>query len=357
MACGLVPGAGEACDVIDGGVSLARGDYLGAALSGFAAIPLIGTGATFLKGIKMSDKMREAMKIFRKLSDKCDLAKNSFVPGTPVILANGRRKPIEQLRVGDKVLATDPATGRTAAKAVTATITGRGTKELIDITVDTDGNAGSATATISATSHHPFWVPNLRAWISATALAAGMTVQNADGEPIEIEQVKRRTENGPVYNLTVTNFHTYYVAAGDESVLVHNCGKIDLDQDVAGAHPRDHVGTPEDDLLKRANTDESARGFASRLNADTAQASIDAALAQRGVMEKIDNFVKSGKAARGTTLTLPAYTSATPIGKVAKKGDTKAKDGYRLVLTIKKIKNKTDGHNGAWVLYTMTVWE
>jgi hypothetical protein len=184
-----------------------------------------------------------------------------------------------------------------------------------------------------------------------------MTVQNADGELIEIEQVKRRIETGMVYNLTVKDFRTYYVGAGDQSVLVHNCGKVDLDHDVAGAHPKDHIGTPEANLVNRANTDPSARGFASRLNANTAQASIDAALAQSGVMDKIDAFVKSGKVARGKLLTLPAYTSATPIGKVAKQGETQAKDGYRLVLTIKKIKNKTDGHNGAWVLYTMTVWE
>ncbi|GLY02163.1 polymorphic toxin-type HINT domain-containing protein [Actinoplanes sp. NBRC 101535] len=357
MACGLVPGAGEACDVIDAGVSLARGDYVGAALSGLAVIPILGMGATFLKGVKMSDKMREAQKVFEELAEKCDLTKNSFVPGTPVLLADGSRKPIEQVRVGERVLAADAATGRTAARVVTATIGGTVTKQLVDVTVDTDGDAGTATATVAATSYHPFWVPALRAWISATALSAGMTVQNTGGEPVVVERVERRTETGAVHNLTVDDLHTYYVGAGDESVLVHNCGKVDLDEGVAGAHPKDHVGKSDDDLLRRAETDPKARGTASSLNADTAQASIDAALAQRGVMQKIEDFVKNGKKARGAELDLPVYVSSTPIGRVAKRGDTQPRDGYRLKLVIKKIKNKTDGHDGAWVLYMMKVEE
>ncbi|MFI5495785.1 polymorphic toxin-type HINT domain-containing protein [Actinoplanes sp. NPDC051859] len=235
MACGLVPAAGEACDAIDAGVSLARGDYVGAALSGFAMIPIFGMGATALKGFKMSDKLRDAMKIFKKLDDKaegCVSSGNSFVPETPVLMADGSRKPIAQVRVGDKVRATDPETGRTAAKPVTATIVGSGAKKLVDITVDTDGDKGKATAKLIATDRHPFWVPQSRIWTDATALAPGMRLQSAAGEQIEIEGVQRRSAKATVHNFTVAGFHTYYVLAGNTSVLVHNTGfacKIGLD--------------------------------------------------------------------------------------------------------------------------------
>jgi hypothetical protein len=72
---------------------------------------------------------------------------NSFVPGTPVLLADGTYKPIEQVSVGDRVLATDPVTGLTQARPVINLIPGQGLKELVRITVDTDGNQGDATGT------------------------------------------------------------------------------------------------------------------------------------------------------------------------------------------------------------------
>ncbi|QSB13575.1 hypothetical protein JQS43_18560 [Natronosporangium hydrolyticum] len=53
---------------------------------------------------------------------------NSFLPGTAVLLANGQTRPIEDVEVGDLVLATDPETGQTQAREVTATIFGTATK-------------------------------------------------------------------------------------------------------------------------------------------------------------------------------------------------------------------------------------
>lgn len=54
--------------------------------------------------------------------------KNSFVPGTLVVMADGSRKPIEDVKTGDVVLVTDPVTGKTTTKPVVATIIGQGTK-------------------------------------------------------------------------------------------------------------------------------------------------------------------------------------------------------------------------------------
>ncbi len=73
MACGLVPGAGEACDAIDAAVSFGRGDWAGGLLSAGAAIPIAGWVATGIKGWKNADKLRNIKNIVDKLkrNDSC----------------------------------------------------------------------------------------------------------------------------------------------------------------------------------------------------------------------------------------------------------------------------------------------
>ncbi|MFJ6570663.1 polymorphic toxin-type HINT domain-containing protein [Streptomyces sp. NPDC091292] len=150
---------------------------------------------------------------------------NSFVPGTRVLMADGSTKPIEEVKNGDQVLATDPETGETAVKTVTAEIKGEGSKRLVKITVDIDGDEGTGTATITATDGHPFWVPELGEWIDATDLKAGQWLKTSAGTKVQITAIERRTaEDATVHNLTVADLHTYYVLAGATPVLVHNCG-------------------------------------------------------------------------------------------------------------------------------------
>ena len=63
---GLIPGVGEIADGINGCISLARGDYVGAALSFAAMIPFAGwaaTGGKFVKtALKYSDEAAAALK-------------------------------------------------------------------------------------------------------------------------------------------------------------------------------------------------------------------------------------------------------------------------------------------------------
>ncbi|MFD8527990.1 polymorphic toxin-type HINT domain-containing protein [Streptosporangium canum] len=149
---------------------------------------------------------------------------SSFVPGTPVLMADGSRKPIEKVKIGDEVMATDPVTGRTEARPVVTLITSKGTKDLVEITVDLDGDRGGATDVITATEAHPFWIPALREWVSAGRLQPGMWLQTSAGTYVQVAAVKQRTAIQRVYNLTVDDFHTYHVLAGDQAVLVHNDG-------------------------------------------------------------------------------------------------------------------------------------
>ncbi|MEV4476298.1 polymorphic toxin-type HINT domain-containing protein [Nonomuraea sp. NPDC049504] len=145
--------------------------------------------------------------------------RNSFVPGTTVLMADGSRVPIEQVRPGDEVVATDPRTGETSTRTVTATIVGDGAKHLVDVSVDTGGETGRVTAT----DGHPFWVDSRGQWVDAADLRVGDTVRTPEGRSLAITALRAYTERQRVHNLTVDGVHTYYVAAADDHVLVHNC--------------------------------------------------------------------------------------------------------------------------------------
>ncbi|PAZ09310.1 hypothetical protein CLM62_47305 [Streptomyces sp. SA15] len=152
---------------------------------------------------------------------------NSFTPDTKVLLADGSTKAIKDLKPGDKVQATDPETGTTEAKTIDATIKGKGAKHLVKVTVDTDGTKGTKTSTVTSTDGHPFWVPELSEWINATDLRTGQWLRTGAGTRIQITAVERRTQQATVHNLTVSDYHTYYVLAGATPVLVHNCNTAD----------------------------------------------------------------------------------------------------------------------------------
>ena len=155
---------------------------------------------------------------------------NSFTPDTPVLLADGTRKPIAQIAVGDVVLASDPTTGKTEPRPVTDLITGEGTKDLVTITVDTDGDQGDATGTLTATAGHPFWVEAEQEWTEARNLRPGTWLRTSAGTYVQVAAVRPHTERKRVHNLTVADIHTYYVMAGDTPILVHNDGGDDYNQ-------------------------------------------------------------------------------------------------------------------------------
>ncbi len=140
----------------------------------------------------------------------------SFSGATLVLMADGSRKPIEDVKVGDRVLATDPETGETVAREVTHLWVHDDT--LVDLTVDGD--------VITTTEDHPFWNETDHEWQRADLLDEGDRVRGADGDLLEVQGLDwSSARTAAAYNLTVDDIHTYYVAAGDDTVLVHNtCG-------------------------------------------------------------------------------------------------------------------------------------
>ena len=82
--------------------------------------------------------------------------------------------------------------------------------------------------TITTTPTHPFYVPQ-KGWTEAAKLRAGDILVTCNGEYVVVELVQHELLETPitVYNFEVEDFHTYYVAANEDTefVLVHNeCG-------------------------------------------------------------------------------------------------------------------------------------
>jgi RHS repeat-associated protein len=222
--------------LISGGVKQAAKMGGSAAASTFRSFGSTQVGG--LVGKAMAN--RAASSAGREAVESVGATCNSFAPATAVVMADGSTKRIEDVKVGDKVLATDPTTGKTKAKAVTQLIIGVGEKQMVQVTVDVDGAKGAKTGSITATAGHPFWAPDLRKWVTAGELKSGSMLRTGAGTYVKVTATKAWTALAQtVHNLTVDGVHTYYVRAGGRSILVHNCDFIGpLDHVALGRDPR-----------------------------------------------------------------------------------------------------------------------
>ncbi|MGW5343309.1 polymorphic toxin-type HINT domain-containing protein [Streptomyces sp. NPDC004050] len=155
----------------------------------------------------------------------CKVKRNSFPTGTRVQMADGMTKEIQDVRVGDTVLATDPQTGETRPQQVTATITTPDDKEFTDLTLTDGSNPRAPPAQLTSTFHHPHWNETRRQWVDAGEFNAGDQLRRPDGTTLTVKSKRNYPYAVTTHNLTVNDFHTYYVLAGATPVLVHNCGE------------------------------------------------------------------------------------------------------------------------------------
>ncbi|MEV0431357.1 ricin-type beta-trefoil lectin domain protein [Micromonospora sp. NPDC050495] len=184
-----------------------------------------------------------AGKVGRKLLGGC-AAKHSFAPTTPVLMADGSSKPIQDIELGDEVTSTDPETGVTEAKSVEQLHLNHDT-ELTDVTVKIAKEAGdgkvaeAATTILHTTQSHPFWDRTKHEWVDAAELVVGHELLTIDGDIVTIVGVRNYAGRTEMRDLTVADIHTYYVMAGDSPVLVHNCNSARLGNNLrANGEPR-----------------------------------------------------------------------------------------------------------------------
>ncbi|MFG2999364.1 polymorphic toxin-type HINT domain-containing protein [Streptomyces sp. NPDC048340] len=231
---GMIPGLGEPADGIncvtyatEGTIDQfwptgGKGMWEDAALSCASMLPFVGWFTTPAKWARYADKLGpKARELFEKLAElrkkarRCEVGKNSFPAGTRVLMGDGSTLPIEQIKVGDLVLAADPDSGTQGPRRVQDTIYTPDDRDFTDITLAGD-------ETITTTDHHPFWSEETRTWTDAADLTPGDTLRTPDADGARISAVRHRKTLQSAYNLSISDLHTYYVLAGETPVLVHN---------------------------------------------------------------------------------------------------------------------------------------
>ncbi|NWF25126.1 sugar-binding protein [Streptomyces sp. PKU-EA00015] len=223
---------------------------------------LIGGVKDYFKASKAVDKAKDRLakakdalaaakkKAARALGkDKC----HSFLPGTLVLLADGTKKAIEDVELGDKVIVTDPETGETTVREVAGTIVTEDDKHFVDLTIVDESGTPEA---LIATTTHPFWVMSEGEWVEAGNLRPGMTLRTAAGDTVEVTDTRHFDKRQRTHDLTVTGIHTYYVLAGATPVLVHNCGdQLEFAHGTTASHA--------DDIAANGLSSEAARAATS----------------------------------------------------------------------------------------------
>ncbi len=157
-----------------------------------------------------------------------------FPAGTQVATPAGV-VAINQLRVGDPVLAEDPRTGTVEAEPVQAVIV-----HPVWPLMAVDLSDGS---TITVTVEHPFWVDlgivrlGLGGWVLAGQLHTGDRLRTARGAQVQVVGLRYHVGRAAVYTLTVAKDHTFFV--GSVRVLVHNSLCLYLGKRLAPNWPKD----------------------------------------------------------------------------------------------------------------------
>lgn len=202
----LLAGAGTA----SAGTWSSAGNRIGASTPALANI--VGAAEHITAGQGQGEALRQAEAVVATGVAANTAAKVcSFAGTTLVLMADGSKKPIDQVKVGALVLATDPETGEQVAKTVGHVFVHEDT--VIDLIVDGE--------VISTTEDHPFWSVTDQRFERADELAAGEEVLSANGRAVTVSGLHLGTVREAVaFNLTVQGIHTYHVGASE--ILVHN---------------------------------------------------------------------------------------------------------------------------------------
>ncbi|MFY0563436.1 MopE-related protein [Archangium lansingense] len=216
----IKPGAAEVCDGVDnncaGGVD--EGDPGG----GASCDPGCGWGYTVCSGGRLTCVL-EAVPIEECGNwedDDCDgqvdegCPSPCFVAGTAITLADGSTKPIEDMVIGDQVLAYDVEARQVVPAPVTQTFVHENSSGILLIN-----------GRVQATANHPFYA-NGR-WVRADELEIGdelVMLNVSDGadlastHPVRVTSLLMQPQHETTYNLEVDTHHDYFA----EGILVHN---------------------------------------------------------------------------------------------------------------------------------------
>ncbi|WP_192962634.1 polymorphic toxin-type HINT domain-containing protein [Propionibacterium acidifaciens] len=136
-----------------------------------------------------------------------------FTPDTPVLMADGSTKRIDQVQAGEQVLAHNPATGQDEPATVEQTFTHEKVPTL---------RVTTTSGTVETTATHPFHVQG-RGYTPASDLHEGDILHTPDGHTTTVVSIQATGRTETVHNLAITGHHNYHVATTTgQPILVHN---------------------------------------------------------------------------------------------------------------------------------------
>ncbi|MFJ8820731.1 polymorphic toxin-type HINT domain-containing protein [Streptomyces sp. NPDC102467] len=239
-----------------------------------ALLRTLDIDAAALAGIEREAQLTEALRVGCRA--------NSFPGSTQVLMADGSHRPISQLGVGDRVRSMNPASGQVRSQQVTDTFK-HDTQRLVDITVADGGR-------LSSTAGHRFYVVD-RGWTLVSDLRVGDRLRTPDGSVRPVTALLDRSGLSPrtVYDLTVSDLHTFFVLAGTTPVLVHNC-KVALGW--FNANFDEWAKLPDNKFFTLEGVD--ARNFAAMVRKIVADPGVVLHVNMTGLIEK-GGFMKAAK--------------------------------------------------------------
>ncbi|MCY9704195.1 polymorphic toxin-type HINT domain-containing protein, partial [Paenibacillus alvei] len=155
-----------------------------------------------LKAGKVGSKVSKAAKSLAKC--------NCFTAGTKVLTDEGERN-IEDIEVGDTVLAKSDETGEVAYKEVVGLFQ-KQADEIYKVYIDDE--------VIEATAEHPFWLDG-KGWTEVKDLEIGDLLVTSDGSKLAIDKIRKEPLKARVYNFEVKDYNFYFVS--NLGIWVHNC--------------------------------------------------------------------------------------------------------------------------------------
>jgi hypothetical protein len=135
----------------------------------------------------------------------CDCGGSCLLAGTEITMADGSKKPIEEIAVGDVVLAYDEKSGEMKPDRV----------KTVYEPADSPGYL-VINGSLQLTMIHPVLTPD--GFKEIGKLKVGDRLVGADQKEIEIASIERKGDHVTVYNFHTNPYQTY-VANG---VIVHN---------------------------------------------------------------------------------------------------------------------------------------
>ena len=147
-----------------------------------------------------------------------------FVAGTSIVMDHNSFSAIEDICVGDYVLSYNEKDSTVSRQKVIQTFE-KQVYQTVVLTINGED--------IETTYNHPFYSPIYNCWIQAGELTVGDCVIDSNGNLQSVQKTQTNNYSEPitVYNFTVKNNHTYFVA--NSAILVHNkCDKL-LDKDLS----------------------------------------------------------------------------------------------------------------------------